>query len=628
MLLKSLLFATLIVGGFAFALAAAPVALEVDAREISRRILHSRLVIPVFAGPLTLLYPKWIPGEHGPTGPITDLAGLEFTAGSRPVMWRRDPLEMYSFHVEVPAGATSLEVRLDYLAPGTSGGFTAGAMASQRLAVLSWNHVLLYPQGQASDQVTFEAKLTLPPGWRSGTALPVARGGSSTVEFQPVSLTTLVDSPVLMGMHYREIDLTPGSSVPHRLHLAADSAEAIALTPELERAHARLVAEAQVLFGAGHYRAYHFLVALSDHVAHFGLEHHESSDNRSWERAFLDDDRRKLMSGLLPHELVHSWNGKYRRPADLLNPDFSQPMRTELLWIYEGLTTYLGDVLAARSGLHDDQEALENLALDAAGLESRAGRAWRPLADTAVAAQLLFRARGDWANWRRGADFYNEGALIWLEADVRIRQATGGVRSLDDFCRSFFGPPGGPPRVVPYALEDVVAALEEVAALDWRAFFDERIYATAPRVPLGGIEAAGFKLVYDEALPGLVKATEEVRKITDLRHSIGVTLDEEGRIQDVVPGLAAASAGLGPGMQIVAVNERKWTRKLLREAIRASAAGAPLELIVESAERYRTYLLDYRGGERYPRLERDGSRPDLLSAIWRPLTWTREDPAR
>ncbi|HKQ61807.1 MAG TPA: hypothetical protein VJS92_10970 [Candidatus Polarisedimenticolaceae bacterium] len=607
--------------GAAWAAPPSPITIEVDAGDAAQRVFHARLKVPVAPGPLVLAYPKWLPGEHGPTGPITDLAGLKLSAGGKAVRWTRDPEEMYAFHCEVPAGASTLDVALDFISPAASEGFSSGASASARLAVLSWNQVLLYPAGARSDDLTYVASLRLPEGWKFGTALPIERRGGEDVSFKPASLTTLVDSPVLMGQYFRDVDLSPGGPVAHTLHVAADGAAALELTPALETAYRKLVAEANALFGAHHYRDYHFLLTLSDHTAHFGLEHHESSDNRTYERAFIDEDRRRGFSGLLSHEMVHSWNGKYRRPAGLATPDFSEPMHGALLWVYEGLTTYLGNVLAARSGLRTPEEALESLALDAAEMERNVGRTWRPLADTAVAAQLLYAARDDGAHWRRGVDFYPEGALIWLEADVMIRQQTKGQRSLDDFCRRFHGGASGPPAVSPYTLSDVVAALDAVAPYDWKRFLEERLNSLDERPPLGGIAGAGWKLVYTEEIPAMQRSREEVRDTIDVSHSIGIELDKDGRIEDTVPGMAAAKAGIAPGMKLVAVNGRKWTRKVLREAIRATRGGAaPLELLVENADYYRSYRLDYRDGERYPHLVRDTARPDLLSAIHAPLT--------
>ena len=437
----------------------APIKLDVDATDAPRKILHARLRIPAQPGKLTLLYPKWIPGEHAPTGPITDLVGIKMSAAGRPVEWQRDAEDMFAFHLEVPQGANAVEVSLDFLLPPNANGFSSGASATAQLLVLTWNHVVLYPKGAKAGTLQYAATLRLPNGWKFGTALPLANESANGTEFAPVSLETLVDSPVLTGAHFRTVDLSPGAKPSHSLHIAADSAAALEMKPEDEAHFRHLVAETGALFGARHYRNYHFLLTLSDHVAHFGLEHHESSDNRQPEKYLTDPDPLKLMALLLPHEMTHSWNGKYRRPAGLVTPDFHQPMKTELLWVYEGLTDYLGNVLATRCGLWTNENFREDLALSAAMLDYQAGRIWRSLADTTVAAQLLYPARPEGTAWRRSVDFYPEGDLIWLEADVLIRQKTQGRRSLDDFCKQFHGGENSPPKIIPYTLDDVLAQL-------------------------------------------------------------------------------------------------------------------------------------------------------------------------
>lgn len=605
---------------------AAPISLAVDATEAPRKIFHVKMVVPASPGPLTLVYPKWIPGEHGPTGPITDVAGLKFSAAGKALAWQRDPADMHAFRLEVPPGATAVEVAMDYLSPAAVAGFSSGASATAQLAVISWNQVLLYPQGRPAEELTFAASLRLPSGWKYGTALPVAKESEGTIEFQPVSLVTLVDSPLIAGQHFRAIPLAAGITPSHQIDVVADSAAALAMTPETLAHYNKLVAETGALFGARHYRQYRFLLTLSDYVAHFGLEHHESSDNRVPERSLIEEDARKVMATLLPHEMTHSWNGKYRRPADLITADFQQPQRTALLWVYEGLTQYLGSILTARSGLWTPETYRENLALLAAALDHQAGRSWRPLEDTAVAAQLLYESRPDWRAWRRSTDFYDEGLLIWLEVDATIRRLSEGRRSLDDFCRLFHGGQSGRPELKPYTFDDVMAALNQVAAYDWRTFFRTRVQEPAPHAPLGGVEGGGWRLIYNETIPALLKAREKTDQVADLSFSIGITIkDDEGKpehgtIIDVIPGLPAAQAGIGPGMRLVAVNGRRWSTDVLREAVRATkTASEPLHLLVENREFFRTYHLKYRDGERYPHLERDPAGPDLLGQILKPL---------
>ena len=443
---------------------AVPMTLRVDATEAPRKIYHAELNIPATPGPMTLFYPKWIPGDHAPTGPINDLAGLRISAAGQPLVWKRDSVELFAFHIDVPPGANSVDVRLDFLSPAENG-TNSPVSATSELAILTWNQLVLYPRGQASDDLEITAQLRLPEGWKFGTALPVAKTNGSSVEFKTVSLTTLVDSPVLAGRHFRRIDLSPGVAAAHYLDIAADTDDALSAPAEVIDKYRRLVREARALFGATHYIEYHFLLAVSDQIAHFGVEHHASSDDRSRENFLTDPISHLVGATLIPHEFVHSWNGKYRRPEGLATHDFEEPMKGDLLWVYEGLTEYLGWVLAARSGLISPESNRQFLALSAAGLDNRAGRQWRPLADTAIAAQLLYDARSDWESRRRGVDFYDEGLLMWLEADVSIRKQTQGRKSLDDFCRLFYGPPSGPPQVKPYAFEDLIETLNSIGSI-------------------------------------------------------------------------------------------------------------------------------------------------------------------
>src|SRR2546422_308666 len=533
---------------------------------------------------------------------------------------------MYSFHLQVPVGAKELQVSFDTITSGDSAGAT-GAAASTNVLDLNWNQVVLYPQGTNSDAVEFEASVHLPAGWKFGTALPIKKQSDEIVEFNPVSLTQLVDSPLIAGDNYLRIGLNqPGEFPVHVIDMVSESEAALAMTPQQAAAYHSLVAEAGALFGALHYTKYHFLYTLSDEVGHHGLEHHESSDNSVPERTLIDPELRLMEVGLLPHEFVHSWNGKYRRPAGLATPDYQQPMRGDLLWVYEGLTQYLGYVLTARSGLRTPDAQREYLAWVGAYLDHWPGRTWRPLEDTAVAAQILYGTRGEaWTSWRRSTDFYDESLLIWLEADTIIRRESQGRHSLDDFCRRFHGGQSGAPAVVPYIFDDVVAAMNEVAAYDWRGFFTARLNSTSPHAPLGGLEGSGWRLVYTDTLNEHLRSMERVSKLTDVRFSIGVIVKNEkddkddGAILDVIPGTPAALVGIGPGMRLLAINGRKWSPDVLRDALRASkGSSGPIELRVENAEHYQTYRLDYHDGERYPHLVRDAARTDLLDQILRP----------
>jgi predicted metalloprotease with PDZ domain len=593
--------------------------ISVDATDSIRRLYHVKMAMPVKPGPLTLLYPEWIPGEHGPTGPVTDLVNLRITANGNSIPWRRDRADMYAFQLDIPQGVVSIDVALDFIAAPETEGFSSAGSTTDKLAVLSWNQMLLYPMGVPTDQLNYQADLKVPPGWRYGTALPIDTESGQTIQFKPGSLTTLIDSPVLMGCYFKTIDLSPGTTPPHYLHIAADSEHATDASPDEVTHLQNLVRETGALFGARHYRDYHFLLTLSDHVAHFGLEHHESSDDRSQERMLIDDSLRRAEADLLSHEMTHSWNGKYRRPAGLATPDYSDPMKGNLLWVYEGLTQYIGEILTPRSGLLTAEEFRQELAREAAMLDTRAGRAWRSLQDTADAAQLLYQARKDYADLRRSVDYYEEGTLIWLEADVTIRQLSHGAKSLDDFVKAFAGTPSTGPMVKPYTFEDVVQTMNQVQPHDWTTFFRQRLQSTSPHAPLGGIENGGWKLVYTDQPSQLWRDHEAYDKVCDLSYSIGLTAKDDGVIDDVKMNGPAQKAGVTPTTRIIAVNGRRFNAQLLRETVAASGKStAPLEIMVEDGEFYKTFRIDYHGGEKYPVLVRDERKADLLSAITAP----------
>lgn len=591
-----------------------PIDLEVDATDAPRRLFHARLAIPAEPGPLTLFYPKWIPGEHGPTGPLADVVGLRVAAGGKEIAWQRDEVDLHALHVVVPADTEGVEVALDYVAPppGTEGFISA--QASAKLAVFHWNQMLIYPKGRPVGEIKVRPRLVLPEGWTCSCALAVEEASTRGRKFQTASLETVVDSPVLCGAHLREVPL----AADHWLVLAADGAEALQISEALTDKFRRLVAEAGTLFGSRHYRSYRFFLALSDLTPPFFLEHHECSDNRAPERTLLDDSLQKRWLFILPHEYVHSWNGKYRRPADMVKSDFQEPIATRLLWIYEGLTEYLGCLLAARSGIWSAEDFRDNLALAADGLANQKGRTWRPLEDTTRAAPVLYSARSDWASWRRGVDFYNEGLLIWLEVDAMIRQKSQGQRSLDDFCRRFHGGSGGAAAVRGYTLEEVTRELAAVAECDWKQHFLERLTSTAPNPPMGGVERAGWKVTAARSPSEMYKVRESSDRTVDLSTSIGLFLKDDGSVTDVIPAKAADKAGIGPGMKLIAVNGRRWSADLLREAVAATASGGPLDLLMENGQFFRTHSLQYQEGSRYPALERVGSHPDLLSEILAP----------
>ena len=589
--------------------------LRVDATDAPRNILHSTVTIPVASGPVTLVYPRWIPGNHRPTGPIQNLTGLHIKAGALELDWQRDLVDMWAFHLQVPAGVTELEASYDTI---TFNG--KSSPSSSKVLDLNWNQVVLYPQGATSDAVQVTASLRLPEGWRFGTALtPVSRSESS-VEFQPVSLTRLVDSPLIAGLWYRQVQLSaPGEKPTHVIDMVGESAEAIDISDKDIASYKQLVAETGKLFAARHYEKYHFLWTLSDQTAHHGLEHHESSDNGTGEDVFSDRGAHNLEAALLPHEFVHSWNGKYRRPAGLVTPNYQEPMKGDLLWVYEGLTDYLGNILAARTGLQSPEEFRDSLAATAAMLDHRAGRIWRPLQDTATSVQILFAAPQQWVNWRRSADYYPEGDLLWLEVDSTIRRQSHGQKSLNDFCRLFFGPPSGPPTVVPYTFDDIVAALNQVWPYDWAHLLRERLDSKSPHAPLGGIQNGGWKLVYNDQKNSTMDAAEKSSESIDLSFSLGMIVSKDGDVRDAIPGSPAYTAGLGPGMKVIAVNSRKWSKDVVRAALRAAARNdQPIIVLAENAEYINSYSINYHGGEQYPHLVRVDSQPDILSEIAKP----------
>jgi predicted metalloprotease with PDZ domain len=595
--------------------------LQADLTDAPRNLYHAKLTIPAKPGAMTLVFPKWIPGNHRPSGPIAALTGIRLEAAGKALVWQRDALDMYAFHVTVPEAVRSIDVSLDAITSNDSAG-GGGPAASSNLLDLNWNTVVLYPQGADSDAVEFVPSVKLPAGWKFGTALVSTHASGDEVEFAPVSLTTLVDSPLIAGVHYRRIDLTTAADTPaHTMDMVADSEADLAMKPEDLAAYRKLVAETGALFGARHYRQYHFLYTLSDQVGGHGLEHHESNDSAAAERTLLDPDLHLLYASLLPHEFAHSWNGKYRRPAGLATRNYQEPMMGDLLWVYEGLTDYLGNLLAERSGLMSPEQYREALASTAASLDHRSGRSWRPLEDTARSVQILRLMGPQWSNWRRGLDYYPEGELIWLEVDAIIRQQTHGQRSLDDFCRRFHGGQSGPATVVPYTFDDVVRTLNDVAPYDWASLLRERVGLTSTHAPLGGIERDGWKLMYNDQPNAFTKALEKLAKFADFSYSLGFTVAEDGKLDDVIVGSPAYQSGLGPGMKLVAVNGRKWTPPVLRAALKAAqGTAAPIELLVENAQFFQTYSISYHEGEKNPHLERVPAQPDLLNLVLNPLT--------
>lgn len=587
-----------------------PISLTVDATQTQQKLLHGKLVLPVKPGPLTIYYPKWIPGGHGPQGPISNLTGLKFEANGKTIRWRRDTLDVFTFHVDVPEGATHLNVSYDFIE-------AEGVSATDKLTVLEWNEALLYPAGTPSNQLTYDARLILPKGWKYGTALPVAGESGNEVSFKPISLELLVDSPVIAGQYYRAIDITPpGEPIHHELDMVADSEAALNMSPAVQKDMVNLVAESGKLFGTRHYRDYHFLLTLSDHVAHFGLEHHESNDSRLPERTLISPGAAATVGSLLPHEFAHSWNGKFRRPADLSTPDFEMPMQDDLLWVYEGLTEYLGPLLAARSGFFTQEQYHEYLANAAAMLgPGRPGRTWRPLLDTAVAVPGFGYGGRGWTDWRRTSDYYDEGDLMWLEVGVILLRETQGKKSIDDFCHIFHGGANSGPELKTYTFDDLVSTLNQVAPYDWASFFHRHLDSTSPEMPDGGIREGGWKVDFNDQplhLPGR-------HGMVGAFYSLGLQLGEDGAVGDSVVGSPAFEAGISSGMKVVGVNGRVYTREVLDDAIHAAQNSTePITLLVISDDYYRTAEVNYHGGDRIPHLVRDESKPDYLDQLAKP----------
>lgn len=588
----------------------------VDATDAPKSILHVREKIQVKPGNLTLFYPKWIPGEHSPTGPLNNVVNLFIKANGKPLTWRRDDVEMFAFHLTIPANVKEIEITFDDAAdPGTT--------SSANLARIKWNRLLLYPINAKSDDVKVSSSLKLPADWKYATALTTAKESKNSVDFNPTTLTTFVDSPAVVGKFFRRVLLSDEFGANHEIDLFADSAEALEYNPQTLAGWKNLIKEARLMFGARHYNSYKFLVTLSDQGGSEGLEHHESSEDGVGEKGLSGEFELLDLNGLLGHEYAHSWNGKYRRPIGLATGDFQTPMRAELLWIYEGLTEYLGDVLPARSGLWTAEHFRDVIAEVSANMDNQTGRRWRPLADTATAVQFTYGGERAWRNQRRNAEYYYEGELIWLEADVLIRQKSMGKLSLDDFLRKFHGGQNSGAMVKTYNFNEIVKTLNDVLPYDWRTFFTERVYQVQNRAPLGGITNGGWKLIYNDQPNSQIKVLETVTGNAYFSYSIGIIVNASGTIRDINPDLAAAKSGLAPQMTIKKINGEDFSVETLRKAVAATTNQASMiELEAENGSETKTYKINYRGGEKYPHLVRDSTKADLFSSIAKPLLAT------
>ncbi|MCY1648946.1 peptidase M61 [Caulobacter sp. SL161] len=593
--------------------------LAVDATDLDRKIWTVTTTIPVSkAGAFTFLYPQWVPGGHSPRNDLDKLAGLVVTANGKPLPWKRDVVSVHAFHVDVPADVSEIQVSYQFLTAVESR--IGRIQVTQEMLNLQWLQVAVYPAGYYTRQIPIEASVKLPEGWKLATALKTAKVEGQVTTFKPTTVETLVDSPIFAGKYFKSIDLDPTGPAPVRLNLVADSPELLEAKPEHIQVHKDLVQQAYKLFGSHHYDHYDFLVALSDRLGGIGLEHHRSSENRVTPKYFTEWDKSFVGRDLLPHEFTHSWNGKFRRAADIWTPNLNVPMRDSLMWVYEGQTQYWGYVLSARAGFLTKQQTLDAIAATAATYDNRRGRDWRPVQDTTNDPIIAQRRPLSWLSWQRSEDYYSEGQLVWLDADTLIREKTGGKKSLDDFAKAFFGVDNGSYVPRTYVFEDVVAALNGVVAHDWAAFLKTRIEEVQPKAPLDGLERGGYKLVYTETPTEFMKAAETRSRGTALTYSLGLSLGSDGVISDVQWGGPAFKAGLTQGLTVVAVNGEQLDSDKLKAAVKAAAKPEnPLvELLIKDGFRYKMVKIDYRGGLRYPRLERIAGAPDRLGDILTP----------
>jgi len=619
MLIFRNLFAVLFLTSTVLAAQAAELTVKLDATQVERKRIHTDLTLSVAPGPLTLVFPKWIPGEHAPTGPLNSMIGLYIEANGDAISWRRDPHDNYAIELNVPQGADRLNISLDTGLATAGEGFTAAPTSSAQLAVLPWNQFVLLPKGRDAESISTRASIVAPQGWAVASALESKGGRNGAYEFEEASLTRLIDSPVQLGRYVLHIELPgsePSPAIHHSLQIAADSAAALAVPDDFGAGYGRLVAEAGAVFGSRMYRHYTWLVTLSDHVAHFGLEHHESSDNRRGDDALTDPELRPWLSTLLGHEYVHSWNAKFRRPEGLLSPDYDAPMDDTLLWVYEGLTTFWGDILPARAGLLTQAQYREFLAASAATFDNEPGAAWRPLADTAVAAQNLYSAPEAWRSSRRSTDFYEASIFLWLDVDAEIRERTQGRATLEDFMQRFYAGDSGQPDVKPYSEQDVYGTLSQVAPGDWRAFIRKHLDTTGTGVLFAALERSGWRLGYSDEKNTYLEYYQKRKQTTDRMASIGIRLDKDAKILDVVEDRAAALAGAGPGMTVVAVNGQKYTAEVLDAAIaQAKLSRKPIQLLVMTDDFYRTLDVEYFDGARFPHLVPIDGASDTLTAV-------------
>ena len=589
--------------------------ITVDATDLDRRIMRVRENVPAKPGPLTLLFPEWIPGHHSPSGPIDQFAGLIVTAGGKRLEWKRDEYNVYAFHIDVPAGASSVDLEFQTLTPQDTR--QGRIVMTPDIVNVQWNQVALYPAGYRADRVQVEPTVKFPAGFQFGTALEQASKNGDTVTFKAIDFDNLVDSPIFAGRYFKRVDLDPNGRSPVHLNIVADSAKSLEIKPEGLEAHRKLVQQMDKLYGARHYNHYDFLLALTDKLGGIGLEHHRSSENSASPNYFTEWDKSWVGRDLLAHEYNHSWDGKYRRGADLATPSFNVPMGDSLLWVYEGQTQFWGNVVAARSGLVSQEQARDMLAFVAATYDKgRPGLSWRNIQDTTNDPTIAQRRPLSYRNYQMSEDYYSGGQMIWLDVDTKLRELTKNKRSLDDFAKAFFGMKDGDWKVNPYTFEEVVSTLNGITPFDWATYLRDRV--DGHKGDLEGIERGGWKLVYNDKPSEAAKAIEARRHYTDLTYSAGFAVSSKGDIADVRWDGPAFNAGLSPGMHIVAVNNKEFDGDALKDAVTAAKTDkAPIELLVKNFDQYKTIRIDYHEGLKYPHLERDKSKPDWLGELYK-----------
>ena len=581
----------------------------VDVTDLDRRIFRVKETIPAKPGPMTVLFPQWLPGHHSPSGPIDQFAGLVVKANGQRVEWTRDVYDVYAFHFEVPAGASSVELEFQQLTPQSTR--QGRVQMTPEIVNVQWNGVTLYPAGYYANRINVDASVKLPTGWQFGSALEVAGKDGDTVNFKTINYDDLVDSPIFAGKYFKRVDLDPNGRSPVHLNIVADDPKSLEIKPEQLEIHRNIVKQMDRLYGARHFDHYDYLLALTDKLGGIGLEHHRSSENSGSPGYFTEWEKNWLGRDLLSHEFNHSWDGKFRRGADLATPNFNVPMGDSLLWVYEGQTQFYGQVIAARSGLMTQDQSKDVWAMVAASYDrGRPGLAWRTIQDTTNDPTIAQRRPLSYRNYQMSEDYYSAGQMVWLDVDTRIRELTKNRKSLDDFAKAFYGIDDGSYKVAPYTFDDVVKTLNGVVAYDWAPYLRERL--DGHKGPIDGIARSGWKLVYNDKPSEAVKAAEMRRKSVDLTYSVGLSLSAKGEIGDVLWDSPAFNAGISPGMTITAVNGKEFSGDAIKDAVKAKQ---PFDLLVKNFDSYKTVRIDYTGGLVYPHLERDTSRADWLSEL-------------